>query len=59
MMGAEEVKDELEKKLEVGFGQDKADGEPVYVRVAKAGKEMYLSPEQARSLAEQITKKLE
>lgn len=58
MMGAEDVKDDLEKKVEVGFGQETSSGDPVYVRVAKSGKEIYLTPEQARSLAKEISEKL-
>ena len=58
MMSAEEVKTQLEQKLEIAFGQQKTDGDPAYVRVHKGGAEIYMSPEQARALAKKLNEKL-
>lgn len=57
-LGAEEVEAMLRQKVEVGFGQDTESGEPVYVRVSKLGGEIYLTPEQARSMVKEISDRL-
>ena len=59
MISPEDLRTQLEQKLEVGFSpSDDATGEPTYVRVHKGGTDIYMTADQARSVAEQITKKL-